>query len=71
MERGIINPDNDGKYQRVVRLPGMGPRRSYEIDASLLFGDDDEPSAQVNGALGCRSGKISRRRINRAIAFPM
>nr|WP_251134144.1 DUF927 domain-containing protein [Rhodomicrobium sp. Az07] len=50
VERGIINPDNDGKYQRVVRLPGMGPRRCYEIDASLLFGDEDEPSPQVNGS---------------------
>ncbi|ADP70325.1 protein of unknown function DUF927 [Rhodomicrobium vannielii ATCC 17100] len=50
VKRGIINPDNDGKYQRVVRLPGMGPRRCYEIDASLLFGDEDEPSAQFNGS---------------------
>ena len=48
--RGVINPDNDGKYQRVVRLPGMGPRRSYEIDASLLFGDEDEPIERVNGS---------------------
>ncbi len=49
-DRGIINPDNDGKFQRRVRLPGMGVRRCYEIDAALLFEDDGEPLAHVNGS---------------------
>ena len=50
VERGIINPDNDGKYQRVVRLPGMGLRRSYEVDGSLLFADEDRSAAYCNGS---------------------
>ena len=50
VERGIIKPDNDGKFQKRVRLPGMGVRRCYEIHASRLFSDEGttEPN-QVNG----------------------
>ena len=50
VERGIIQPDNDGKLQRQVRLPGLGKRRCYEIHASVLFIDDDHVAPnQVNG----------------------
>ncbi|MFZ1108690.1 MAG: DUF927 domain-containing protein, partial [Rhodomicrobium sp.] len=48
VSRGVINPDNDGKFQRRVRLPGMGVRRCYELNASLLF-DEDEPLALIDG----------------------
>ncbi len=40
VERSIIQPDNDGKFQKPVRLPGMGVRRCYEIHSSTLFPDD-------------------------------
>ena len=50
VERRIIQPDNDGKLQRQVRLPGLGKRRCYEIHASVLFIDDDHVAPnQVNG----------------------
>ena len=51
VERGIIVPEKDGKFQKQVRLPGLGKRRCYEIHASVLFGDDYVPShGLLNGS---------------------
>jgi putative DNA primase/helicase len=41
VERGVIKPDGDGKFQKVVRLPGSGRHRCYEIHASVLFEEED------------------------------
>ena len=50
VERGVIRPDEDGKFQKRVRLPGMGVRRCYEIHGSKLSGDDiPDPLRNVNG----------------------
>jgi putative DNA primase/helicase len=50
VDRRIIDPDNEGKFQRKVRLPGMGSRRCYEIDGARLFDDSAEPREQSGGS---------------------
>jgi len=50
VERGVIQPDSDGKFQKRVRLPGMGVRRCYEIHASALFPNEDAGTPErING----------------------
>ena len=47
-QRGIISPDMDGKFQKNIRLPAMGVRRCYEINATVLFGIADDHLMHLN-----------------------
>jgi putative DNA primase/helicase len=51
VDRGVLCQAADGNRQRLHRLPQMGPRRCYELDASLLFGDDDPLFADAKSVL--------------------